>query len=484
MADTLLDKDALNRAQFGLSGDSNRTVVCVQGLGYVGSAMAVATAAAWTPSDELCFDVIGVDLDTEQGRFRVGEIAAGRFPFGSLDDDLIAATAAGHEASNLTATVNPQAFQLADVVVVDVHLDVSGNSSAPAAELDGFKHAIEVLGCYLKPEALVMVETTVPPGTCVNVVLPILQAAFKRRGLDAGAVRLAHSYERVMPGPDYLRSIRNFWRVYAASDDRAAHACERFLKAVIDTGRFPLRRMNSMVASETAKVLENSYRAANIALMEEWGQFAEHNGIDLFEVLEAIRDRPTHNNIRQPGFGVGGYCLTKDPLFPMISADQYVPDAGLEFPFARLTVETNKRMPLRNLERIESLLGGDLTGKVLCLLGLAYRSDVDDTRYSASEDFYRAAVSRGATVHCHDPIVSHWNEACMQIGGGLPDPHGADVVVLAVPHRQYIDYDFESWLGGATPLFYDCDNVLSAESRQRLRKIGCRVESTGRGLGL
>src|SRR5262249_19673396 len=150
----------------------------------------------------------------------------------------------------------------------------------------------------------------------------------------------------------------------------AADACEAFLSQIINVQAYPLTRLHSTTASETAKVLENSYRAINIAFIEEWGQFAEEVGIDLFEVIDAIRVRPTHNNIRQPGFGVGGYCLTKDPLFAAVAARDLFDREDLAFPFSSRAVEVNARMPLRTLDRVRNLLGGSLTGRRLLLLGV------------------------------------------------------------------------------------------------------------------
>ena len=96
-----------------------------------------------------------------------------------------------------------------------------------------------------------------------------------------------------MPGPDYLNSVVNYWRVYAGISDKASNACQAFLEKIVDTQQFPLRRLSSTTASETAKIMENTYRAANIALIDEWGIFAENVGIDIFEIIEAIRDRYT-----------------------------------------------------------------------------------------------------------------------------------------------------------------------------------------------
>ena len=446
--------------------------------------MAAAIAAARDAGGAPRFDVIGVERDNEQGSARAAAMARGDFPFTSPDRLLNETIRIAHAEGNLGATTDPSAYKLANVVVVDVNLDVVEGETGTHANMAGFEAAIRILGERLSAGALVMVETTVPPGTCENIVKPILRRACIDRGLPEDGFLLAHSFERVMPGPGYLDSVINFWRVYAGSDEKAADVCEAFLRKVINIGDYPLRRLNSMTASETAKVLENSYRAANIAFIEEWSRFAEASGIDLFEVIEAVRDRPTHNNIRQPGFGVGGYCLTKDPLFPMAASSAFLKDHALSFPFSELSVAVNRRMPIVNLDRIENFLGGKLRGKRLMLMGVAYRSEVDDTRNAPAEAFYREARTRGAVLLCHDPFVRHWEELELDVAATPPDPIDVDAVVFAVPHRAYRKMDVASWLRDVRPLIYDCDNVLSGETRSRLRAIGCRVESTGRGDGM
>ena len=117
-----------------------------------------------------------------------------------------------------------------------------------------------------------------------------------------------------MPGKNYLDSLINAQRVYAGLNKRSESSCKKFFSKIINTKKYPLQKLNSIEECETAKLLENSYRAINIAFIEEWGIFAENIGVNLFEVLNAIKIRPTHSNIRKPGLGVGGYCLTKDPL--------------------------------------------------------------------------------------------------------------------------------------------------------------------------
>ncbi len=460
--------------------DERRQTVCIQGLGFVGAAMAAAVARARNVQGEPLFDVVGVDLPNAQGRERIDAINAGRFPFTTIDEGMMAAVQAAREAGNLRATSDTAAFGQAEVVIVDVNLDLETAPAGPSLGLETMRRAVRDLGAMIRPGALVIVETTTPPGTTAKVVAPELEAAMVRRGLPADSFLLAHSYERVMPGADYLDSIVNYWRVYAGHTAAAADAAEAFLSAVINVRDFPMTRLASTTASETAKVFENSYRAVNIAFIEEWARFAETVGIDLFSVVEAIRKRPTHSNLRQPGFGVGGYCLTKDPMFAHLAAREIWQHDELDFPFCRQAVALNHAMPLVSLNKLEAQLGG-LSGRRLLLLGLSYRQDVGDTRYSPSETFYTEALVRGASVTCFDPLVPHWPGFIEELPAVLPSPAGFDAVVLAVPHSSFQAIDLARWLGKARPLLFDANNVLTAAQRAAARDLGCRCYGIGRG---
>ena len=132
-----------------------------------------------------------------------------------------------------------------------------------------------------------------------------------------------------------------------------------------------------MTASETAKIIENSYRATNIAFIEEWARFSERVGINAFEIIDAIRKRPTHTNIRQPGFGVGGYCLTKDPYFGSVASNQLFNLKKLIFPFSEMGLEINKKVPAENVKLLTKYVKSFNNKKVL-ILGATYRSEVDD----------------------------------------------------------------------------------------------------------
>ncbi len=452
----------------------SRKRVCIQGLGFVGSAMALAVAMARNESGDPLYDVMGIDVSNEEGKRRVGEINKGLFPFENNDEKLAEAMTEAYKAGNLKASTDIDYYKTADVVIVDINLDISYKDGDPILDLEPFRHAIHTLGRTIKEGCLVIVETTVPPGTCEKIIYPIICEEFSIRGLDANKVYIAHSYERVMPGKNYFDSIVNFWRVYSGRNKESAEQCELFLKTVISTEDYPLTRLQSTTSTELAKVLENSYRATTIAFMEEWGRFAEAVGVDIYEIIDAIRMRPTHSNMRQPGFGVGGYCLTKDPYFGGLAAKDIFGLYDIEFPFSTQAVKTNNAMPLVSLHKIQNILGGSLNNKKILLMGVSYRQDVGDTRYSPSEIFVKEALKQGSIIECEDPLVTVWKETNLPIIHTIPQFIGYDVIIFTVQHKQYTEIDFGKKEISDGTLIFDANRVLSKgqiEDIKQNRKI-------------
>jgi UDP-N-acetyl-D-mannosaminuronate dehydrogenase len=185
--------------------------------------------------------------------------------------------------------------------------------------------------------------------------------------------------------------------------------------------------------------------------------------------------------MRRPGFGVGGYCLTKDPLLGAISARELHERPDLEFPFSTLAVSVNRAMPIVSLRKVEALLPNGLDGARIVLMGVSYREDVADTRQSPSEAFVRAAHAGGARVICHDPLVRRWPELNMTVHDDPPPLAGVDAVVFAVPHESYRRLDVEAWLGDARPVVLDSSDVLTREQRATLAGLGCTIACIGRG---
>jgi|APSaa5957512535_1039671.scaffolds.fasta_scaffold23744_2 UDP-N-acetyl-D-glucosamine dehydrogenase len=465
-----------------ISFKNNNPVVCVQGLGFVGSAMSTAVAMANNAYGNSIFNVIGVDLDNDTGCKRVKDINEGFFPFETTDSVLVDALKKCVNNGNLKATHDEDCYSIADVVIVDIHLDIPFKDDEPDLNFDGMISAITAIATRIKSGALIIVETTVPPGTCEKIVIPTVNKILKERGMSENSVYIAHSYERVMPGKDYLASIVDFWRVFSGKDNKSGDKCEEFFNKIINVDEYPLTRLTSTTASETAKVLENTYRAVNIALMDEWGKFAEHVGIDLFEVVNAIKMRPTHSNIMRPGFGVGGYCLTKDPSFAPASYRQLFSGKDNKFPISTIASRINYNMPQHVADLIKQSLGGSFLGRNIHILGVSYREDVGDTRFSPAETFAETCIAQGGNVTFSDPYVDYWEELDLLSVNLDKFDSSIDVLVFGTPHSQYKEEGYVSnKVINPKLLVFDTNNVLSKQAIQKFKKLGCELFFIGKG---
>jgi nucleotide sugar dehydrogenase len=466
---------------------NERKTVVIQGLGFVGAAMAAAVANARDAGGNALYNVIGVDLPDEANYWKIARVQQGLSPVVSADTAMDAVYARAREEGNLTATYSPYAYTLADVVVVDIHLDIKklqrGNARAYSFTLDGYKQAFRAVAERVTNNTLILIETTVPPGTTEKELQPLLGRIARERGLDIDKIFLAHSYERVMPGREYLQSITDFYRVYSGVNEGSKRAAREFLSSFINTRDFPLTELHSTTASEMSKVLENSFRAMNIAFMQEWTEFAHEAGVNMYEVIGAIRVRPTHRNIMAPGFGVGGYCLTKDSLLADWSYSTLF-ESGAHLDMSLQAVDINDAMPSFTLRLLQSAMP-DLRGKTIALMGVSYLNDVADTRYSPSETFYDLCEAAGATVRAHDPIVSYWTEKDMPVHTSFATlaAERFDAAVFAVRHADYLRMTADDILRGlpGLRLAVDAFNILSDAVADDLRACGVEVLGVGKG---
>lgn len=460
-------------------------VVAVQGLGFVGSAVCAAVASVLDENGNPKYFVIGVDLPTSESRWKVDKINAGEMPFPSADESLAATMKrVVTQQGNLTAICDSRVYGLADIIIMDVQLDVSeyayDGSANIAIDTKGFARAAQEIGRFMQEDALVIVETTVPVGTTEHIVAPAIRKERAQRGMKAQLL-LAHCYERVMPGARYLESIRAMSRCYSGIDAVSAEAAGKFLQSITEGTESGHRRLASTTASEMAKLLENSYRAANIAFIHEWTLLAEKSGVNLWEVVDAIRVRKgTHDNMRYPGFGIGGYCLTKDSLLAQWGGQHLLNvDAALETTLRAL--KTNFHMPLHTLDLARELSGDSLQGKRLLLCGVSYLPDVGDTRNSPSQIFADAAMAEGVKLTVHDPNISVWRERpevsfAENFGAVLAQ---TDILVLALPHPAYRHMDLA--MLAKCPCIIDANNVLDDATAFALARKGSHILGVGKG---
>jgi len=463
--------------------NSEKKIVVIQGLGFVGSVMSLVCANAV----ECDYAVMGVELPNKRGKKLINDLNNGTFPLVSEDPKIEEFYEKSIRKGNFIATSNIEAYSYADVIIVDVNLDVNKNNDSSGklnnfnVDLAFFKKAIMVIGENCKEDALILIETTIPPGTCQKVVKPIVHKLLKNRKLSVTKIKIGHSYERVMPGPDYIDSIQSFYRVYSGIDEKSAEAVESFLHTIIRTDEYPLTRLNNTNATEMAKVLENSYRAMNIAFMVEWSRFAEEAKVNLYEIVDAIRLRPTHANLMYSGLGVGGYCLTKDGLLASWARQNLI---GKNEPLfqSETAIRINDQMPRYAFEFLQKHYP-NLSGTKVLLLGVSYRGDVGDTRYSPVEKLYNYLTESGVMVNCHDPYVKFWDEQLLEIEQDLMThlSNPADIIIISTGHTIYKNQKTIDTLYNLDSAFiYDTIGLLSANQIEYLQQKHT-IKVLGRG---
>ncbi len=492
-----------------------REIVVVMGLGFVGAVMAAVVADAEDKEKNPTKFVIGMQRPSTRSYWKTPLLNRGIPPVSSEDPEVAPMIhRCVNEKKTLIATYIYDALKLADVVVVDVQCDYLkeslGNVRDGRADMEALEESLEIIATHINPEALVLIETTVAPGTTEQVAYPIMKKMFRKRGIQSDPL-LAHSFERVMPGKNYVSSIRDFWRVCSGVNEEATRRVVKFLKEVINTKKYPLTVLDKPIESETAKIVENSFRATILAFLDEWSLFAERNGVDLTKVIQAIKVRPTHSNIIFPGPGIGGYCLPKDGGLGLWA---YRHIHGWEddiFKITPMAIDINDTRSLHVAQLTRDAMrnmGRPLALAEILVLGASYREDVGDTRYSGSELIVRRLTEMGAELKVHDPYVSHWwefekqdeypasSQSLKRFFRGqekLKDLRveqelkkaleGTDAVIFAVRHKHYLNLDPDEVVknvGGPIAVI-DCFGILDDDRIRRYFELGCEVKGLGRG---
>jgi len=501
----------------GKAREEGKEIVVVMGVGFVGAVMAAIVADTVDKKGRPSKFVIGCQRPSPRSYWKIALLNRGESPVKAEDpevDQIISRCVL--EKKTLTATFHSDCLKFADCVVVDVQCDYAkqhlGDMRTGEADMAALETTMRTIGQKIQPKCLVLIETTVAPGTTEFVAWPIMKKVFAARGIKSTPL-LAHSFERVMPGRQYVQSIRDFWRVCSGCNPEARRRVEKFLREVLNTKDFPLTVMDRPIESETTKIVENSYRATILAFLNEWSLFAERNGVDLIKVIQAIKMRPTHNNIIFPGPGIGGYCLPKDGGLGYWAYKHILgfEDGDTVFKLTPTAIDVNDTRGLHVAELTRDALrnmGHYIAGADVLICGASYRQDVGDTRYSGSEMVVRKLTEMGAEMRVHDPYVAHWYE--LEVQDTYPSPghswkrffrnqeelaairvqqdlksalKDAEAVIFAVPHEPYTELspeDVVNWAGKPLAVV-DCYGMLPDDKIRRYFELGCEVKALGRG---
>ena len=377
--------------------------ITVVGQGYVGLPLAIAAGNAG-------YTVYGLDNNVE----KINSLVSGISVIEDLTDDVIKESI---DSNRYQPTTDIGVVADSEVVLICVPTPLSPDHKP---DLEVLISAITNVGKNLTAESLVIIESTIEPGTCRNILLPIL---LKESGLKLGEFEIAYSPERIDP-TNKKWGIGNTPKLVAGLTDNAAKRAEKFYGKFIDS----ITICSSLEIAETAKLLENSFRLVNITFINEVAIFCQKIGIDITEVISAAATKPYGFMPFYPGVGVGGHCIPVDPIY-LANAAKAV---GVPSRFIELADQINQEMPGYFVGRAEEKIGG-LQAKKVLVVGVSYKPNVADIRESPVESLITGLKQKGAQVSWHDDLVKDWNgEKSVELSSEF------DLAIIATPH-DYLD---------------------------------------------
>jgi UDP-N-acetyl-D-glucosamine dehydrogenase len=377
--------------------------VSIVGQGYVGLPLSISCAQAG-------FKVTGIDLNEE----KVSQLNK----YQSIVEDVSSTELKSvSESGKYQATTDCLIDPSTEIICICVPTPLGSNHQP---DLDILKAATKDVGKGLMAGMLVIIESTIQPGTTRDVVVPILA---KESGLNKDQFLVAYSPERIDPMNKKF-TIKNTPKLVAGLTSEAAVKAKEFYSKFIDQ----VDVCDSLEVAETAKLLENSFRLVNISFINELAMFCQKIGIDANDVIKAASTKPYGFMPFYPSVGVGGHCIPVDPLY-LAEAARAV---GAPSRFIELADEINLGMPTYFVGRASEMLGG-LKDKKVLVIGVSYKPNVADVRETPVEALISGLKKSGAVVSWHDDLVKSWNgESSAALGSGY------DLAILATPH-DYLD---------------------------------------------
>ena len=414
--------------------------ICILGLGYIG----LPTAALFATHGH---EVVGIDINKNI----VESLNKGITPFDEpgLPELLQKAT----KSKNLIAKTE---VEEADVFIIAVPTPL--DKEMKMAELKYVRSAAEMIYPHLRKDNLVILESTVPPGTCDKLLIPILEKSGLKVSND---FYLAHCPERAIPGNTIYEMVHND-RIVGGIDKKSTELAKTLYSCFVE-GTFYL---TNTITAEFVKLMENTFRDINIALANEFAQIAEESGVNVWEAIELANKHP-RVNVLKPGPGVGGHCIAIDPWF--------LTENSTRCRIVSLAREINDGMPNHVLQIVKRMLKG-VKNPIITVLGVAYKAGVDDTRETPALKFIKLAENEGYKVKVHDPHVKDFEYEIFGLENAF---RGSDCIVLITDHHEFKEIDpkeISSLMRNKNVV--DTRNMLDAK---RWKENGFEVKVLGEG---
>jgi nucleotide sugar dehydrogenase len=408
--------------------------IAVVGLGYVGLPLALL-------AEEKGFEVTGIDLSKK----KLLMLKKRESPIDDKD------TKERLKNSSIDFTNDFASLNLTDIAIICVPTPVSKDKMP---DLSIVKNASVSAAKNLKNGSLLIIESTINPGVCDEVIIPAIESETKHK--IGKTLHIAHCPERINPGdPEW--HIGNINRVLGANSEEALEIAHNFYSNLIDA---QIKKMETLKEAEACKIVENSFRDINIAFVNELAMSFSKLGINVNNVIDGAATKPFAFMAHYPGIGVGGHCIPVDPYYLI----EYAKGRGFEHHFLKLARSINENMPIYSVDKIEETMIenglGSLKDKKVTVLGLSYKADVGDDRESPAKAVISTLESRGAIVETFDPYFLD-KSTCKNLDQAI---HNKDVVILVTSHKEYADIDIEKLKQKC--IFFDGRNYLRSSVKQ------------------
>ena len=434
--------------------------IVIQGLGYVGLAMLTFCAGA-KKKNKYLFNVVGVEKNSSKGSKIVEIINSNQTPLIVDDKKFLSFYKSLVKDNRIKVSLDSNEYASADIVFVCSNCDF--NFSKRKVELKNYLNNISQISKKIKNNCTLIIQSTLPPGTTEKVLKPLIEKNLKKRGIKN--FFLCHSFERITPGKDYFSSMKNIHRIIGGINKKSTDITKKTFKDIFNLKFNKIIEFSNPSESETCKIIENSYRATNIAFIEEWRKFCSKNNLNLEKILSTIRQRKTHNNIMRSGIGVGGYCLTKDPLFASASTKQVL-GYNFNFPLSNMSVKVNQRMTSDVMSEVEKKFQKKIFKKKVLLIGVSYKEDTNDSRFSPAEKVYDFFKKRNCNISFYDPIVRYW-EYIKDHSINKKEVKNFDVYVYLVKHQSFKKFNI---IYKKKSLILDLNHVLDNKKKSKIEK--------------
>ena len=436
--------------------------IIVVGMGYVG----IPAAALLANVDG--FNVIGIQRRSKRSGWKIDCLNEGKNPIGGEEPGLSELIKKVVKKGTFRVTDDFPECSDADIILIDVQTPTDEKGVPHYKSLKEVSHKI---GQLMPKNVLVIIESTVAPGTTDNIVKPILE---KESGMKAGIdFFLAFSYERVMVGR-LIYNITKLPRIVGGIDEKSTKKAIDLYKNIVDAPLYP----TDTLTAEVSKVVENTYRDVNIAFANEVALLCESLGIDVFKVRELVNtlpndpSNPSANPVRNmhfAGAGVGGHCLPKDPWLLKYGVDTYGKFKVIPHIIIK-SRELNLWMPTHVVDLLEQALNEskkNIKDAKIAILGIAFLENSDDTRNTPSKPLYELLINKGAKPVLHDPYVRDFDYPFTKDFDEAVK--NADAIIIATKHKGYCNLDLKALKDKMhTPVLIDGRNVYQKEECEKL----------------